>query len=295
MTALNNKIIFVDDEENILKGLKFNFHRMFCVSTALSGEEALTIMEEQGPFSVVVSDMRMPGMDGITFLMKVKEKYPDTVRVMLTGNADLETAMNAVNEGNIFRFLTKPCNNEKMQQVLNDSIRQHDLIQAEKALMKMGTYDTLTKVYTRGAFLQIMETEFERSIRHKRPCSLLMADIDHFKRINDNYGHPKGDEVLAKVVAAMQDNVRRSDVLGRYGGEEFLGLLPETNLEQAKIVAEKLRAFTETIKFSIDEVITISIGVAELTEEIKTIDDIISAVDTKLYKAKQSGRNRVES
>lgn len=136
MKSFNNKVLFVDDESNILNALRRIFFNMFDVSTANSGKEGLKILEEQGPYAVVVSDMHMPEMDGVQFFKKVKELHPETVRVMLTGKADIHTAIEAVNQGNIFRFVTKPCPNATMEQVLEASFEQYRLIRAEKELLE---------------------------------------------------------------------------------------------------------------------------------------------------------------
>lgn len=134
--SFNNKVLFVDDEVNVLNALRRIFFNMFNISIAESGEEGLKILEQKGPYAVVVSDMNMPGMDGIAFLKKVKELYPETVRVMLTGKADISTAMEAVNKGNIFRFVTKPCSNADMEHVLEAAFDQYFLITAEKELLE---------------------------------------------------------------------------------------------------------------------------------------------------------------
>ncbi len=137
---MSEKILCVDDDTNILAGYKRQLRKQFKISTATGGEEALRALEESGPYAVIVSDMRMPGMNGIELLKKVREKSPDTVRLMLTGNADLQTAIEAVNEGNIFRFLTKPCAAEPFAKALAAGLEQHRLITAEKVLLR----DTLT-------------------------------------------------------------------------------------------------------------------------------------------------------
>ncbi|MBN1347257.1 MAG: response regulator [Phycisphaerae bacterium] len=137
---MNEKVLCVDDDTNILAGYKRQLRKLFALETASSGQEGLDMIGQRGPFQVIVSDMRMPGMDGIQFLKHVKQWDPDAVRIMLTGNADLQTAVNAVNEGNIFRFLTKPCPPESLATALNAGIRQHQLIIAERVLLR----DTLT-------------------------------------------------------------------------------------------------------------------------------------------------------
>lgn len=132
---MTDKILFVDDEVQILNSMKRQLRKRFSVETAQSGKEALKKFKEEGPFAVVVSDMRMPEMDGIQLLSSIKDMYPDTVRLMLTGNADQETATEAVNKGQIFRFLTKPCSTPLLITSLALALRQYRLVTAEKELI----------------------------------------------------------------------------------------------------------------------------------------------------------------
>ena len=131
-----NKILFVDDEPQILKGFQRQLSDVFDVDIAVGGMEGIAKIENHGPYAVVVSDMHMPGLDGIQFLSKVKEHFPDTVRMMLTGHADVEVAMGAVNTGNIFRILTKPCTRENLCTSLNAGLDFYRLIRAEKELLE---------------------------------------------------------------------------------------------------------------------------------------------------------------
>lgn len=133
---MNKKVLFVDDDRNILASFRRSLVRRYQVETAGGAEEGLAVLDSHGPFAVVVSDLRMPGLDGINFLGQVRRKSPDSVRVMLTGNADLESAIAAVNTGNIFRLLTKPCNNEEMLDILEACFEQHRLITAERELLQ---------------------------------------------------------------------------------------------------------------------------------------------------------------
>jgi response regulator RpfG family c-di-GMP phosphodiesterase len=133
--GMSENILFVDDEPNVLQSMQRQLHNRFQVRTAGSGEEALLILKEEGPFAVIVSDMRMPGMNGIELLARTKDLYPDMVRLMLTGHADQATAMEAVNSGQIFRFLTKPCPQSTFVIALALALRQHRLIIAEKELL----------------------------------------------------------------------------------------------------------------------------------------------------------------
>ena len=146
---MSEKILFVDDEQNILSGFERSFRKDFNLDTAITGMEGISAIKLHGPYAVVVSDMRMPGMDGIQFLSRVKEISPDTVRIMLTGNADIQTAIDAVNEGNIFRFLNKPCPTELMLQTLQAALEQYRLIRAEKDLLEKtlnGSIQMLTEI-----------------------------------------------------------------------------------------------------------------------------------------------------
>jgi len=140
----NEKFLFVDDEQNVLDSMRRQLRKRFTIQTALSGEEGLRILREQGPFAVIVSDMRMPGMDGIELLKRVKDLYPETVRIMLTGNADQETAIEAVNSGQIFRFLTKPCSTAILVPALALAQHHYRLIRAEKDLLQKTLTGSVT-------------------------------------------------------------------------------------------------------------------------------------------------------
>lgn len=142
-------ILFVDDEEKVLQSMQRQLRKRFPLKTAICGDEALQKMKDEGPFAVIVSDMRMPGMNGIELLSRVKSLYPDTVRIMLTGNADQETAIEAVNSGQIFRFLTKPCSTAVLVPALALALRHYRLINAEKELLQqtlMGSVTVLSEL-----------------------------------------------------------------------------------------------------------------------------------------------------
>jgi response regulator RpfG family c-di-GMP phosphodiesterase len=161
-----DKILFVDDEPAVLQGYQRLLHTDFKVITSVGGPVGLLLLQRLGPFAVVVSDMRMPGMDGIEFLLKVKSLAPDTVRMMLTGQSDLETAVNAVNEGNIFRFLCKPSNKETLVKSLTDGVAQYRLVCAEKELLEKtlrGTVHVLTEVLS-----LVSPAAFSRATRVRR-------------------------------------------------------------------------------------------------------------------------------
>lgn len=143
------KVLCVDDDANILAGYARQLRKQFALDTAVGGKEGLEAIEKQGPYAVVISDMRMPEMNGIQFLEEVSKRSPETIRMMLTGNADLKTAIDAVNQGNVFRFLTKPCPPENMAKAISDGIELYQLKQSEKILLRdtlTGSVKTLTDI-----------------------------------------------------------------------------------------------------------------------------------------------------
>lgn len=147
--SMREKILFVDDDHNILDAFRRNFRKDYELETATSAREAAGVIARKGPFAVVVSDMRMPGVDGVQFLTRLKEVCPDTVRIMLTGYADIQSSIAAVNEGSVFRFLTKPCSAQHMKRVLEDALRQYRLVHAEKQLLEQtlsGSIKVLTEL-----------------------------------------------------------------------------------------------------------------------------------------------------
>jgi response regulator RpfG family c-di-GMP phosphodiesterase len=146
---MDKRILFVDDELNVLEGYQRQFRRVFDITTAPSGAKGLEIITGAGPFAVVVSDFKMPGMNGIEFLSRVRELAPDTVRIMLTGFAEIQAIIEAINEGNVYRFLTKPCPSDLMVKAINEGLKQYQLITGEKELLEKtlkGTIQVLTEV-----------------------------------------------------------------------------------------------------------------------------------------------------
>lgn len=163
-------------------------------------------------------------------------------------------------------------------------------------LEQMAMTDYLTSLYNRRYFMQRGTEEFKRSWRNNQPLALLMLDIDHFKKVNDNHGHDAGDMALQQIAAALKSNMRETDILGRMGGEEFAVLLPNTLSNEAALLAERLRQSVEHLSFEVPSAslsVTISIGVVMISGEMSGIDDVLKNADAAMYKAKRYGGNRV--
>ncbi len=173
-----------------------------------------------------------------------------------------------------------------------------DVAAYEKILVEMTHRDSLTGTYNRRYFTNRLKEEFERHRRYKRPMSMLMIDIDHFKAVNDTYGHPCGDHILKSVCGTVQSALRRVDILARYGGEEFCCILPETGFENSMILADRIRALVESAVYTYegqDIRVTVSIGVPGTPEPGDSPDTFLKCADDALYKAKETGRNVVVS
>ncbi len=186
---------------------------------------------------------------------------------------------------------------ETIRQIVNQIAVMLDKAIIYKKAKELAFTDELTGIFNRRYFNQRYNRELGRARRYKRALSILMIDIDHFKQFNDTHGHLMGDEVLRKMSRVFESNLRKADIFCRYGGEEFVVILPEINLQQAMLVGEKLRRTMETFRFvdkrKMDKKITISVGVASYPENECNSEEILNKADKALYQAKQQGRNRV--
>ena len=165
-----------------------------------------------------------------------------------------------------------------------------------ETIYNMTITDGLTEVANRRKLEEFLERELAGAIRHKRPLAISVIDADHFKAVNDNFGHIAGDYVLRRIAHVIQGVIRKDELLARYGGEEFVIVMPESTLEQASLLAEKVRKLIEETKFHFEEhtiPVTVSVGVANHYSKLQDVDAFIKAADEALYRAKETGRNRV--
>lgn len=213
---MTKKVLFVDDEPNVLQSIRRSLRKDFDVDTAEGGAEALSKMESNGGYAVIVSDMRMPGMNGVEFLSEAKKRAPDSVRMMLTGNADQQTAVDAVNEGDIFRFLNKPCAQDELTSALNVGLRQHELITAEKELLEQtlrGSIDALASV------LSLSNPEvFGSTCRSRKRVRKLVEHLE----LADGWRYESA-AMLCKIgcVAISEELVRRKLGGHKLDGDEY--------------------------------------------------------------------------
>lgn len=270
------------------------------VITVNDGAEAWDILQQPKPPALLILDWMMPGTDGLELCRRIRQKQDDPYQyiLLLTGKDDKQDLIEGLNAG-ADDYLTKPFDIGELRARLRAGRRilslQRELIQSREALRFDATHDALTGVWSRGAILHLLEAEIQRGARVQASLGVLMIDLDHFKNVNDTYGHLAGDEVLKEAACRIGRAVRSYDFVGRYGGEEFLAILTNCTLDDLRVVAERIR--TAVADFPIaanNEVLkaTVSIGAIVTSTQYRD-QDFLAAADSALYAAKRSGRNRV--
>lgn len=296
------KILVADDEpvsRTLLKSLLVKWGDEVVV--AKDGVEAgLLLQEEDGP-KLAILDWMMPGAEGVEICRQVRRAAAEHYVYILiltakNSNEDIIAALEAGADD----YLSKPVLPPVLKARLLTGRRivelQQQLIRAREALRIEATHDSLTGLFNRPAIFQALSKEFRRADREDAPVCVALADIDHFKTINDTYGHPAGDAVLREVARRMEASIRPYDLLGRYGGEEFLLVAPGCKDGDAVKLAERIRQAVRAQAFDLSNAsiaVTLSMGVA-IYRHGDDEASIIPAADTALYQAKHLGRNRVE-
>jgi diguanylate cyclase (GGDEF)-like protein len=331
-------LLVVDDEPYILSALAAFLGNEFDVLTADSVEEAQRRFCER-EIDLVLTDQKMPHSSGVQLLEWVNEHSPRTIRLMMTGFADLGEAVDAINKGQVYRYLFKPWKPDELLgvlrsaartftlersnaqlvvelQQLNERLREmnaelerrveertralqeayQELEQKNKMLEKLALTDPLTNLPNRRAMDRLAERELRRRDRYPGPLAILLVDVDHFKSINERYLLPGGDKVLTDIARVLSGSIRTVDFVGRIGGEEFMVIAPQTNMEGAATLGERIRAAVEQASFSYkDEPISVrvSLGGAVVDAEHETdYDSLKHWASAALAEAKHTGRNR---
>jgi len=277
------------------------------VVAASDGRQAIEIFKS-GYYPIVMTDWKMPYMSGLELCHTIRENYRDQFTYVilhssLDSSDDIQTAM----EAGIDDYLVKPTNPTELSLRLATA---HRVLKLEQTLRRsleesrqMATTDPLTRLYSRGFLDEKLPMEVKRAIRYNRPLSVIFSDIDHFKSINDTYGHQTGDEVLKSFARRIKGNVREEvDWLARYGGEEFVVILPETDIDGAMIVANRLQRAVASEPVTVEAGaigITASFGAASFFPKEKADAgemalELLGRADRCLYAAKEGGRNRCE-
>lgn len=248
-------------------------------------------------------------LSDVNIFKKYKDKYPDDLYKIIISSITHEQYKSNEDAKKVFYKIAS--HYKKLNTILNrdvglvvasldyltnivNALEEPKIIEEDKSdvLTEMATVDELTELYVRDVFDIILAKEISDSIRNHRKLSLLMIDIDDFKKVNDTYGHQKGDEVLKKIGAFFNNNIRKMDIAARYGGEEIIILMPHTTLDQAFMIADRMRKDISQLTFD-DFSISVSIGVSQTDDNVNSAAKLIEIADKALYKAKNSGKDRV--
>jgi two-component system, cell cycle response regulator len=303
------RILIVDDHEDNVEVLRARLQALgYVVTSASNGEDALAKVERDPP-DLILLDVMMPGVDGNEVARRIKSNaaLPFIPIIMQTALESVESKIEGLDAG-ADDYLTKPINFPELQarvnsmlriKALHDTVerRERDLAVANSELQRMAITDGLTGLYNRRHIEERLQEMWEHARRLHEPVACVLFDLDHFKSVNDSYGHPVGDEVLRQCAKALRQVAREVDRIGRYGGEEFMVLLPGTVLDAAVTFAARARQEVEELGFTFEGRVlhlTLSAGVAAWPHpRISDRFGLVKAADDALYVAKRRGRNRV--
>ncbi|QKG65002.1 diguanylate cyclase [Pseudomonas sp. B14-6] len=291
------KLLIVDDQPTNIRVLHELFREDCDVFMATSGEQAISVCQAQLP-DLILLDVIMEGMDGheVCRRLKVDPMTQGIPIIFITAQQQESDEVLGLELGAV-DFITKPINTT----IVRARVRTHLTLKLQSDLLRsMALIDGLTGVANRRKFNEDILADWRQCFREQKPLSLILVDVDYFKRYNDRYGHQAGDDCLKSVAQTLSETVRRPyDLVARYGGEEFACVLPNTFLSGAVEIAERMQERVRTLGIEhsasdVDRVLTISLGVATLTPTGELgFEALIEAADKQLYEAKNAGRARV--
>ncbi|MBI4808077.1 MAG: EAL domain-containing protein [Nitrosomonadales bacterium] len=321
---MERTLLLVDDEENVGSALERLLRGDgYTILRARSGKEGLALLA-QHEVGVVISDQRMPEMTGIEFLTEVKELFPQTIRIVLSGYADLDTVKEAINRGAIYKFFTKPWDNDVLRGEVMEAFGRHELAQQKNGLLQQIQsanellaelnielaaamerkdsqiehavhHDHLTKLPNRLLFLDRVDQELARAHRDNHMAAILMIDMDHFKQVNDSFGFHLGDEVLKMVAGRLAGHLRACDTVARIAGDKFGVVLTSVKASRyAGEVAQKVLDSFAHEPFVIEGnefFITLSMGISVYPVDGLNTATLLNNADAAMYHAKKDGRH----
>jgi len=289
-TSRTVKILLVDDDHETL-GLisEFLVEKGFELITAANGEQAMTLVDKD-VFHIAIVDLHLPGMTGSELLKLIKNMRPHIQVIMITGYGTIRDAVECMKLG-ASDFITKPILLDHLL-IAIDRITEETRLKEEAELAAyyktLSRTDELTGLYNFRHLVSLLKSEATRHIRYNRIMSLAMIDIDNFKNYNDSNGHEEGNELLTRLAHIFRHNTRNCDILARYGGEEFVIIFPETSLEEAMVVSERI---CKTVVVSLG--VSVTIGLAGLPHHTVDCNDLLRMADRAMYWGKEHGKNQI--
>jgi len=287
------EVLIADDDPDFRRLLVHRAQRMgLNVHEAQDGKKAMAALDKR-TYDVLILDLYMPGHTGLEVFQAARRRDPEVQALVLTGNASVETAVEALRSG-AYDYLMKPLESLAVFELsLTRALEHRHLIRENTRLFnevkRLAVTDPLTGLFNRHKLNESLDGEVERGVRYQRPLSVIMIDLDGLKRINDEFGHPAGDQVLIEVAEGIRSQIRRVDIPTRLGGDEFLVVLPEADQLEAEGVANRIARQLTAIGTDKSGPVTASIGVAQLPTGITTSDAFLNHVDQAMYQAKRAG------
>jgi diguanylate cyclase (GGDEF)-like protein len=293
------KILCVDDENSILQALERLLKGSFQMLTAISPHAGLALLRQHADCAVVISDYRMPQMNGVEFLRQVRALYPQTSRAILSGQMDLQAVSDALNASDIHKFFLKPWENEYLLVQIVEAVQMHQTLKERAHFEYLSNTDPVTQLTNHRFFQAELRRLMEQARGSGENVTLILFDVDHFKTFNDRFGHPEGDRLLFSIANQLKKLVGDLGQVSRYGGEEFTVIYPKMAQTDAFATVEKIRAHFESTPFiglsSGPTYVTLSGGLACFPTHGSTANEIIECADRAMYQAKRQGRNQVSS
>lgn len=297
-TEEKEKILIIDCEKEIRSSLSKCLSQDFTVDTSPTFDSALSLIRDN-VYNIVVTEIDTPEIKSIEVLRKLKEIKSEIPVIVVTTYQSVPLAVEAMKAG-AYDYITKPFNFDELKMVILHALERQKLVKEageKKVFQELAILDGLTKIYNRRYFDELLQQEVRRAIRYAQNFSLLMIDVDDFKKYNDAYGHPAGDEVLKTIAALFLSNIRNTDYVARYGGEEFCIITPHTDKKGASALAARIVNAVANQNFVLENSketqVTVSIGVAMFGEDAASKNDLVKRADEALYQAKKLGKNKV--
>ncbi len=291
------KILIVEDDPVVRDSLE-EFLRLnsFTVLAVNNAPEALKILMKTD-FDLVLTDLVMPDMDGISMTKAIRSLNKDIPVLVMTGFASIEYAVEAIKAG-ATDFITKPLKLDHVVFIINRVLETRSLrIKAQETefYKELSNRDELTKISNYRHFNYVLQLEIDRQLRYHRPLTLLIIDIDDFKKCNDNHGHLTGDLALVKVASLLTSQIRACDFVARYGGDEFTVILPEISDKEALAVCRRIMSSIEQCEFqSFDKEnigpLSVTIGIASFPKNAKDSNELVEKADQAMYAGKKAGK-----
>ncbi len=292
------RILVIGDNKKFYDTLFCCLHDDYMIDFSLSFNKAISMITHKS-YNVVIAEIGMPRTKGVEILHKFKEIKSDIPVIVITAHNSVSLAVKAMKAG-AYDYIIAPFNSEELKIALFHASEWRKMVEEvreKRIFQEMAIIDGLTQIYNRRYFDELLRREAERATRYNTIFSLLLIDVDDFKKCNDTYGHQAGDEVLRTIANSLIHKTRGTDFTARYGGDEFAVITPHTGKKNASLLAMRLAHFIANnpimLNGSVKAQVSVSIGIAAFGEDTIVKDELVKRADEALYEAKKLGKNRV--